>query len=199
MTRIPIALVALALVAAGCSSDSGTEVASLVDEQRTTPSLADPSDEVEVDGDDAVLAFAACMRDAGLEDFEDPEIDGDGRIRFGFRELAEAGEIDRETIRTAMEACRSHLDGLSFGREQLDRSEIEDQLYEFAACMRDNGYDMPDPDFDIEPGTGQGQGGGLFGDLDRDDPAFQSALEACQEAFGGQIRLGGPGGGGGQP
>ena len=61
---------------------------------------------------------------------------------------------------------------------------------------------MDDPDFTLGgPGSGDegGQGGGPFGDLDVDDPAFQAAQEACSEILGGLDRVPGagrPGGGG---
>ncbi len=47
----------------------------------------------------------------------------------------------------------------------------------FAACMRDNGFDMPDPDF-----SGLAlRGDGPFGEVDLEDPAFESALEQCDD------------------
>ncbi|MEU4447175.1 hypothetical protein AB0K14_37510 [Actinosynnema sp. NPDC050801] len=53
----------------------------------------------------------------------------------------------------------------------------EDRLREFARCMRDNGVDVPDP----EPG---GKPGG-FGKVDRTDPDFERAREACRELLPG--------------
>jgi hypothetical protein len=48
--------------------------------------------------------------------------------------------------------------------------------------MRENGYDMPDPDF-----SGNGHSGaGPFGDaIDIDDPAFQAAARLCEGIIGG--------------
>lgn len=65
----------------------------------------------------------------------------------------------------------------------------DDQGVQFAQCMRDNGIDVPDPD----PNTGRIQIGG-GGNINPNDPAFQAAIEACQDVapFGG----GGGGGGG---
>ncbi|MEE8456868.1 MAG: hypothetical protein V3S28_02360, partial [Acidimicrobiia bacterium] len=75
----------------------------------------------------------------------------------------------------------------------------QDNFLEFAVCMRENGYDMPDPDFSNfgQPGQGGGQGRGqLFGgDLDRNDPAFQSAFAACEDIFSDAFRIPGQGGG----
>ena len=198
--RVVVLLAALTLVASACSSGGGIRVASLTD--TSVPSAVDDDgaeDGNDVNDDDAVLAFAACMREQGLDDFEDPEIGADGSITFGFRDVAQSGDIDRETIRAAMDACRNHLEGLALGPGALDRSEVEDQLYEFAACMRDNGYDMPDPDFSTTPGQGGGDGTGPFAGIDPEDADFQAAMEACDEVFGGELRLGGPGRGGRAP
>lgn len=57
-------------------------------------------------------------------------------------------------------------------------SEAE-QNQKFAQCMRDNGVDVPDPGPD-----------GKFGDwgssgIDRSSPAFQKAMEACQDELPG--------------
>ena len=46
--------------------------------------------------------------------------------------------------------------------------------------IRDNGYDMPDPDFTND---GPGQGGAQIGPIDPDDPDFVSADEACRSIF----------------
>ncbi len=53
----------------------------------------------------------------------------------------------------------------------------EERSREFAKCMRDNGVDLPDP----EPG---GEPGG-FGEVDRTDPDFERARQACREFLPG--------------
>ena len=196
-----ILIATMAVLVAACSSDDASQVASISDAAIIDSAADDAASDAEpssASDEEAILAFSACMRDNGLDDFEDPEIGADGEIVFGFRQLAQAGEVDRETVRAAMDACREHLEGLSFGPGTIDRSEIEDELYEFAACMRDNGYDMPDPDVSGigTPGEGGGQGDGPFGEIDPEDAEFQAALEACQDVFEGGVRL--PGAGGGQ-
>ena len=196
------AILAVGLIAASCSgSDSDSGVASLassavsteaVEEAQSGETTSEP-----VSDEEAVLAFATCLRDEGVE-VEDPTVDADGNLRPPSPRDIEQG--DREAIRSAMEACSEHLEGVAFGLGGADRSEREDQLFEYAACMRENGYNMPDPDFaafgqpgeNAGPGTG---GGGPFGEIDRDDPTFQTAQEACADIFGGdRIPGGGPGG-----
>jgi hypothetical protein len=58
----------------------------------------------------------------------------------------------------------------------------EDELLAFAVCMRENGYDMPDPDFSDSGHSGDGP----FGDaIDTDDPDFQTAAKSCEGIVGG--------------
>ena len=78
-------------------------------------------------------------------------------------------------------------------------ADFRTQLLAYAKCMRDNGVDFPDPQFDSNgrpqftrrstPGQGQGQGGN-FADL-RNSPTFAKARTACQSKqpdFAGQFQ-----------
>ena len=58
--------------------------------------------------------------------------------------------------------------------------------------LRDQGIDMPDPDFSQGFGPGAGGRAGIFGDLDPQSPEFQAAAQECQGIFEGGF---GPGGG----
>lgn len=196
------AFLALGLLAASCSGpDSDSGVASLETDAKGTDSQEQlQSDEAvaePVSDEEAILAFAACLRDEGI-DVEDPTVDADGNLRPP--RPRDLGQEDLEMVRAAMNSCSEHLENVAFGLDAADRSEREDQLFEYAACMRENGYDMPDPDFSTfgQPGQGGGAGGGgPFGAIDQDDPTFQTAQEACAGIFGGdRVPGGGPGGGG---
>jgi hypothetical protein len=207
MKRLLPLLAMIALVAAACGGgDSDSGVASLGISGDEVPAISDGGAPSAVDQETAVLEFAACMRDNGV-DMEDPTVDADGNIRLNFRGNAGPGEegFDRETVRTAQEACAEYRAALSFGFEDRDNAEFQDQILEFAACMRDNGYDMADPDFSSFGPGGEGEPGdgprGPFGAIDPEDPAFQTGLEACQDILSGfgpdgaGPRFGGPGGG----
>ena len=193
-------LVAFGLIATACSgTDSDSGVASLETTAETAQDQAQaPKDgavEEPASDEEAILAFAACLRDEGV-DVEDPTVDDDGNLRPP--RPRDVDEGDREMIRTAMEACSEYLENVAFGLDGADQTERQDQLLEYAACMRENGYDMPDPDFSAAGVPGQG-GGGPFGALDRDNPSFQTAQAACAEIFGadGRVPGAGPGSGGG--
>lgn len=165
---------------------------------------ADATDE------ELALAFAQCMRDEGV-DWPDPVTNADGSIDLFGGQGPPAGGGDGEGGRdearqAAFQACGSIVEGASFlpGRGEID-AEAQDTLLEFAQCLRDNGLDVDDPDFEnFGPGGGGGGGGGgLFGEgFNPQDPAVQPVIEECQSLFaGGDFApgggRGGPGGGAG--
>jgi hypothetical protein len=114
--------------------------------------------------------FAACMRENGVPDFPDPGPDG----QFDMGQFRDAN-IDRQKLQSAQEACRDVAPN-GGERPQLDAAQQE-QLRQFAQCMRDNGVDMQDPDPN-SGGFGMGDGGAQF---DQNDPTFKKAMEACQD------------------
>jgi hypothetical protein len=130
------------------------------------------------DREDAVLAYAQCMRDNGYAEFPDPTPDG------GMRFLIEPGSAPR--FQKADAACR-HLapEGL---RDEDITPETLDALLKLSQCVRDNGVpEFPDPDakgrFDVG-GTGIGP----------DDARMKAAMAACDKAGlrkGGRIMIGG--------
>ena len=69
------------------------------------------------------------------------------------------------------------LEATTFGGEKAT-SDVEaiDALLELARCMREQGFDIPDPD----PVTGG------FGELDKNSPEFTEAFEQCGTALGGK-------------
>ncbi len=197
MKRMLLLVASLALVATACGGSAGADdgVASL-DDSTVLDAVATTA-APDVSQEEALLAFSACLRDQGI-DVPDPTMDADGNVRLERPAGAqEDPDFDRDAFRAAREACDEHLENVTLGFRGEDRTEIEDQLLEFAECVRENGYDMPDPDFSATPGAGGG--GGPFGGIDRSDPVFQAAAESCSDSLPGVGRGGGPGpAGGGQ-
>lgn len=175
-------LVAFGLVLVACGEGSDDAVASLDDTTDTTAALQD----VDTDNEQVLLEFAQCMRDNGVDEFPDPTTDAEGNVRpFGGGGAALDLGADRDTIEAARDACMPIIEDLALNFVRGNRADIEDQLFEFAACMREEGVDMPDPDFSNLLGGGPGQGGGPFGGaIDVEDPEFQEAAETCSEVFG---------------
>ena len=58
----------------------------------------------------------------------------------------------------------------------------EEQVRQFAGCMREHGVDVPDPDPD---GTLRLGNGGRFGNVNPSDPKVRSALTACRDKLTG--------------
>lgn len=171
--RTTVALVLLAATAAvGCSksTDSGDGVASLDDtgSASTTSTTVDPQD--------AQLEFAECMRENGMPDFPDPD-SGGGPVMVG-----PGNEIDPNdpAFQDANQACASKLgNGAGGTLDPAGSQEIQEQLLAMAECMRDQGFDLPDPSFD--GGVGQMQ---LPDGVDPSDPKFQEAQESCRTSAG---------------
>jgi hypothetical protein len=197
MKRMLLLPAVLALVASACGGSAGANegVASLDD--TAAPDVAPATAAPTLSQEEALLAFTTCLREQGI-DVPDPTMDADGNLQLERPAGAQQDpNFDRDAFRAAREVCVEHLEGVALGFRGEDRTETEDQLLAFAACVRENGYDMPDPDFSNTT-PGQGGGGGPFGGLDRTDPAFQAAAEACSDLLPGVGRgvPGGPGGGG---
>ena len=190
--RQMIILAVLTLVLAACGTSADGEVATLEDTATTAPQSS--ADQLDDDAEEALLVFAQCMRDNGVPEFPDPELDQNGNLQlFGGGGPGQLGS-DRSTIEAAFDECGDLIEGLiSQIFRDIDQSEFQDSFLEFAVCMRDQGIDMPDPDFSGGFGPGEGGGRGLFGDIDPQDPAFQEAAEECQGIFEGGF---GPRGGG---
>ncbi|MDQ7906839.1 hypothetical protein RB614_20190 [Phytohabitans sp. ZYX-F-186] len=167
--RIHLALAAAALAflsACGGETDAGG-VATVGGSAAASPSAS-------ADTADQGRKFAQCMRDNGLPDFPDPGPNG---------QPMGGGDFDRKKLTSdagvkALQACRD-LAPNGGERADLDPAQQE-QLRQWAECMRANGIEMPDPN----PNTGGflGLDGGEL-PFDPDDPKFQAAMEACQDKF----------------
>lgn len=128
--------------------------------------------------EEQALAFSQCMRENGVPDFPDPEIE-DGRLRMRVGGPGAGGRIDQEAMERAMEACEDLAPRRGGSMPEEERQEMQDAFLEYAQCMRENGYDMPDPDFGGDGGMFRLQG-------EPDDPAFQRAQEACEDKLPGR-------------
>jgi hypothetical protein len=166
-----LAALALTLALAACGGEgSEAQVAALGGATTTTEDEA-PSSE-EGDPEEALLAYARCMREHGV-DVPDPQVDGSGRATF--RMLRPRG--NERAFQEAEEACREHLERVrprNLDPEQQE--ELREAMLAFAQCMREHGVDIPDPEF--------GEGGGdavRLRDIDPNDPTFREAEEACRD------------------
>jgi hypothetical protein len=210
LRRLLAALALTGAVAACGGGDDGSDdaVASLDDEAAAEDDDAGDDDgggggggggmtsEEQAEFEDALLEYAQCMRDHGI-DMQDPEFDG-GRVTMGGGPGQGPGPASDE-YEAADEACRPLMEDARPEREPLDpeeQAERQDQLTAMAECMRDRGYDMPDPEVSADGGVimrGGPGGGGEGGQGGRPDDEFAQDMEECQEEAGVDGPDGGPG------
>lgn len=126
--------------------------------------------------EDARVKFAQCLREQGI-DVEDPGQGGGLRFRRGRGENPEGPTFeDSGRFEEAAEKCREkYPDAAPPELSEEQRQEFQDQALAFARCMREQGIDMPDPEF--------GEGGRMTQRMERpaDEERFREAEEACKE------------------
>ncbi|WP_329084207.1 hypothetical protein [Streptosporangium sp. NBC_01469] len=120
---------------------------------------------------DALLRFARCMRENGV-DMPDPEPGGNNVML--------RGKTDDDTLKKASETCRKY-NPVGSGKKMLNDPKTQDALLRFARCMRENGVDMKDPDFSGGAVRIGGEG------MDPESPRTKKAIESCQEHLPGGL------------
>jgi hypothetical protein len=174
-TLIGVAAVALALVSAACggggSKGDSDGVASLGGNSQQS---ASGNEQGEMDPEEAMLAFARCMREHGVN-IPDPTRSGEGG-GFRFRSGARGPDPSSAKFREAERACQRFLEQAKpLNLSEEDRAAMQDAVLEYAKCMRRHGVDMPDPDF-----SGPGIKLQLPKGVGPDNPRFEAAQKACQ-------------------
>lgn len=192
--RAATTTLALVVALSACTSSGAEEGVATLDADTSTSSEETTQNDP-ANAEEAMLAFAACMRAEGL-DFPDPEPDEDGGLRFARPGEGGGGDSvgsQREAQASAREVCGVLLEGLDIGgRGGRGQGEFDNEGFlVFAACMRENGVtDFPDPGADGRPDREAMQ------DLDTTSETFQAAAATCQEESGLSRLPGGRGPGG---
>ena len=127
----------------------------------------------------AMLAFARCMREHGV-DMPDPTFQG-GRVTM----RAGGPHTDPDTMRAADKACGKYREQVKAPElSAAEKEEFKKAALANARCMREHGIsNFPDPTFD-ENGGAQVRIGRDSG-LDPSDPKFKQAMQACRSTMPG--------------
>ncbi|MFF3528709.1 hypothetical protein ACFYX5_18765 [Streptomyces rubiginosohelvolus] len=146
---------ALALTATACSGDGGgtKDGGSASDSKKTK--------------EDQALEHRKCLREQGL-DIPEPK---PGENGMGV--TIDGGSMGKEKMEKAFKACEDKAVG--GGPKELTQAE-KDKLVAYARCMRQNGFDMPDPKFD----GGAMQAAPAL--KPKDMKKFEKANKACESA-----------------
>jgi hypothetical protein len=172
-----LSLLAAGLLAAAFAACSGSAPAPSVPSLPSASgspgasAAASPGARASIDPQDAMLAYAQCMRQNGI-DFPDPQ----PASGWGGAIVALPGDFNSPKYQAADTACKALLPGGGIANLPVD-PHFQDQMLAYAKCMRDHGIDFPDPKFDTS-------GGGMSavnigGNVDPGAPAFQAADKAC--------------------
>jgi hypothetical protein len=122
---LPIVLVAIALLGAGCGS-AASETATSAADNRTGENVA---------GQDKLVKLAQCIRAHGVPHFPDP--DPKGNQNFGI-------DVSPEVWKRATEACKELTPPGTFSGKRNPKQQSE--ALRFATCVREHGVkDFPDP------------------------------------------------------
>ncbi len=180
VTGLGVVVLALALSACGSSSSSSSA---------STGSLTSGGTSARYQ---ARLNLAKCFRAHGLN-VPDPSSGGGAAGGGGlFRILR---QYPQAQIQAARQACQQYFAQAfpALNLSPAQRAQAQQQLVKFAQCMRSHGVNVPDPTVNGGGGFGFAR---AFGSVDRNSPAFQSALKACQ-SLRPRFGRGAAGGGGG--
>jgi hypothetical protein len=146
----------LALIATACGSgnNASAQIASLGSSTGTAPDTTSP-----VNTQDALLKYAACMRENGVN-MADPTFDADGNPSGGGFGQGSGIDPRSDAFQAAQKACGDLLQGVTLGGAGrgggFDREAIQTSLNDFTACLRDEGLQVDDITFGPQGGAGGG-------------------------------------------
>ena len=133
--------------------------------------------------DEAITTrFTACLRDYGFN-IGDPELNADGTVNLrGLRQSLFQDTKFQTKGATALENCLPLLQGATFAQPPSpeDQIEFQDTLLKFAQCLRNQGLDVPDPDF--KNGARAGMASILQG-INSQSRMVEESMLACRESI----------------
>lgn len=201
--RLSLAAVAATVIlgSTACGGGSHAKVASL--DKGSSSSSSSSSGASKQDFRDALLDFSKCMREHGV-DMPDPTFQDDGNGGGAIGVVAgdpSKADPDSATFKAAQTACQPIMDAAEKNftpPSPEEQAKMRDQALKFAQCMRDKGFDMPDPTFDdnggmkIEVHDGGDETTAAGGDVapKTPDPAFVDASKECSQQAGGGPGMG---------
>ena len=171
------ALLGLALLGASavaaCGGGSSHRIAS------ATGAAGGATPSTTIDGDQAFLDYAHCMRDHGVSDFADPvQLPGHNGLSLQYE-----GDTSSPAFQSADAACRHFTQPIIDAKQRSAHDRLTPErlqgLTNYARCMREHQIPMLDPD----PSDGHlslGNVPGIANTVGRQDPEFQSADGACR-------------------
>jgi hypothetical protein len=173
--RPSFAGVGIAAVLAVCAATPALAQVATLGSPAPEPETSSAPTEV-LSEQDAMLAYAQCLRDNGVE-VTDPIFDAGGGMTGGleFAGGKDAGPKDEKdpSFQLATEACDEFLVAFKPAADPALAAEQTEAALRFAVCMREQGLDWPDP---APEGT---DFAGADIKVDKESPEFMAAFEVC--------------------
>ena len=169
--RIVVLGLMLTLIPAGCARDGDDDAKVASARSGAATATAGPG-ATPMDGREAALKYAQCMRQNGMTWYPDPQ-PGGGTI------VKTPRDMDPKKFEAAQQACRQFApDG---GDASAPDPEILEKGRQMARCMRENGVpEFPDPQPDGSSRIDSGKLGSGPG-----DPVFDKAEQKCSQYLPG--------------
>lgn len=174
------------LICIACSGSDNSDTG-VIRIDTPTPVITEPEaisetiDIVETKTDEEITTeFTTCLREHGFST-ADPTLNADGSIDLeSLRDSIlqdPVFDINSESTVRVFEDCLPLLEDATFATtpSQEDQIELQDNLLEFAQCIRDNGIDVPDPEFSGDPRQAMQS---MFEDV-ISTPKLEEAVSSC--------------------
>ncbi|MFF0745151.1 hypothetical protein ACFYVL_32595 [Streptomyces sp. NPDC004111] len=165
--RLGTALAVLALLTAACSGGTGAKDDTGGSAGNEGSGAAHEDAGSDTKKEDQALEYRKCLRDQGL-DVPEPKPGQDSRS------LSIGGDLGKEQMEKAFKACRGKSGGAGAGSGEPTQAD-KDKMIKYAACMRKNGVNMPDPKFD-----GSMQKAMPMPKAGPEKDTFDKAMKACE-------------------
>lgn len=168
------------------AAETPTEPVPPSDSSEQSASETDTSDEnantAELTDEEITTLFTECFRDLGLN-IPDPVVNADGSVDLGaIRQsiVPLQAEFGQEKVVNALEDCLPLLERATFAAQPSgeDLVELEDNLLTLVQCLRDEGFDVPDPDFSDGPRAAMTS---IIQGLAGANPRVEESVESCVE------------------
>jgi hypothetical protein len=176
-TKYLVLVAAAALLFAGCGGSGGSDSSSEESSAASSEQAGGPGGFAEISDE-----TRTCLKENGVEL---PEPGQGGPPAGGPPEGGPPaggppqGFKGGATMKKAFEECGVELpQGKPQGAPPMNSSAFRKSIKEYAACMGENGYDLPEPNVSGE--------GPVFSEseVDREDPKFKAANEKCESMLG---------------
>lgn len=139
------------------------------------PDLASGDSQAEYD--DWSLEFGECMKEEGVDVSMSAGTSSSAETSEDSATTLDLGEMDLEAMEAAHETCIEKVGEPPVQPGMPDSEEMNEAMLAFAACMREAGYDFPDPEI-------SGDGGVVAMQAMPADDIDPAVMEACNEEAG---------------